>query len=149
MAGEDCKDQVIIGWREAVDIPEWNIKRLHAKIDTGACNSAVHATNIKRLDDDHVQFTVVVRLRPVRRVRKCIGRIVREAAIKPSTGETQERILVSTTVVIGDIEREIEMSLVSRDGMRCRMLIGRAALSGILVDPEKKYLLTDPPKKKA
>jgi hypothetical protein len=43
----------------------------------------------------------------------------------------------------------IEVSLVSRHKMKCRMLIGRAALAGsFLVDPEHDRLLTKRPVRK-
>lgn len=141
-------NQVVIGWREAVDFPEWGIKRVHAKIDTGACNSAIHVENIEVMDEGHLKFEVVVKERPTRQVVECVGRIERHANIKPSTGEVQERPIVTTVIQVGDVEREIEVSLISREGMRCRMLLGRSALAGIYVDPINKYLLTDAPRKK-
>jgi len=32
---------LLIGWKEYVAFPEWGIRRLRAKVDTGACTSAV------------------------------------------------------------------------------------------------------------
>jgi hypothetical protein len=42
--------------------------------------------------------------------------------------------------------REIEVSLVCRKGMLCRMLVGRRALAGqFVVDPQRKYVLSPHP----
>ena len=49
-----------IGWNEFVDIPEWGIKGLRAKVDTGARSSALHVENIERLSRDRVRFDVVL-----------------------------------------------------------------------------------------
>ena len=48
-----------------------------------------------------------------------------------------------TPMRIGDVVRPIELSLVPRRGMLCRMLIGRRALAGVFrVDPGRTYVLT-------
>ncbi len=65
----------------------------------------------------------------------------REVKGRPSAGRTQRRPVVRTLVKIGDWEREIELSLVCREGMLCRMLLGRRALDGLLVDPGAKDVL--------
>ena len=42
-------EPVLIGWTEFVDLPDWGVKRLRAKIDTGARTSALHVENIEEL----------------------------------------------------------------------------------------------------
>jgi hypothetical protein len=43
---------------------------------------------------------------------------------------------------MGTVEREVEVSLVSREGMIFRMLLGRTALAGpFLIDPARRHLL--------
>ncbi len=32
---------LLIGWKEYVAFPEWGLRRIRAKIDTGACTSAL------------------------------------------------------------------------------------------------------------
>lgn len=45
---------------------------------------------------------------------------------------------------LGGIEKDIEITLVCRKGMLCRMLLGRTALgSDFVVDASQKYLASD------
>ena len=134
-------DRLIIGRREWVSAPEWGIDRLRAKIDTGARTSAIHVSSIEDLDNGRLRFEVVRRERPRRRTVTVEADHVREARVRPSSGRTQRRPVVRTLIRIGDWERAIEMSLVCREGMLCRMLLGRRALTGLLVDPSNKDIL--------
>ncbi len=141
-------EPIVFGWRERVDLPAWGVRRLLAKADTGARSSAVHAENIRHLPSGLVAFDVVYsRTHPDRFVR-VEAPIVRETVVRSSTGHSTERIVVRTTLRAGPFEREVEMTLVSRELMSCRLLIGRTALTGVagvpgvLVDPERPYLLT-------
>ena len=77
------------------------------------------------------------------------AKIRRRGLVKPSSGDGQTRIFVVTTLRIGPVEREVEVSLVDREKMIFRMLIGRSALGrGVLVDPNRRYVVTRGRKKK-
>jgi len=133
----------IVGWRERVALPDWGIRNVRAKIDTGARTSAIDVAQIEELEDGRIRFEVVTRTEPVRKTRWIEADPVRRANIKPSHGVAQKRFVCSTTLRMGEVEREIEVSLVCRKNMLCRMLVGRTALSGVvLVDPSRKYALT-------
>ncbi len=139
----DNRHLTMIGWRERVDLPDWGVRRIRAKIDTGARTSAIDVARMEDLPNDRVRFEVVVRARP-RRVTKWIeAEKSRETIVKPSSGERQQRVVCRTTLGIAGIEHEIELSLVCRRRMLCRMLIGRTALAGVFsVDPSRMYVLT-------
>src|SRR6188474_2231761 len=51
---------VLIGWTEYVDLPDWGVRRLLAKVDTGARSSALHVENIRELPRGLVAFDVVL-----------------------------------------------------------------------------------------
>ena len=70
--------------------------------------------------------------------------ILRLSRIKSSNGQFEERYIVPARVRLGVIEREIEVSLVSRPEMVFRMLLGRDALAGFLIDPIRQGLLGGP-----
>jgi len=130
----------VIGRREVVGFPEWGV-RLRAKVDTGARTSALDVDEVVALPGGRVRFAVVLRRDRTRRVRveEPVARIAR---VRPSSGVSQRRYIVVTTIRVGDIEKRIEVSLVPRRGMLCRMLLGRTALAGdFLVDPDATYRL--------
>ena len=135
---------ITIGWRENVALPQWGVAGIRAKVDTGARTSAIHVGSMEKLPDGQLRFEVVVREKPTREAVWVVATPVREAVIKPSSGQAQHRPVFRTLLRVGDTEREIELSLVSRKGMLCRMLIGRTAMRGTFtVDPSRTYLLTD------
>ena len=145
-----ASEPLIIGVTEYVDIPEWRILSLRAKIDTGARSSALHVENIRELASGRVRFDVrLSRSQSERRVT-VEAPVVRRGRVRPSSGELEARIFVAVKVRIGPVEREIELSLVDRGRMIFRMLIGRRALAhAFLVDPSRRYVLKKPRSSKA
>lgn len=133
----------MVGWRERIDLPEWGIRGLRVKIDTGARTSAIHVSHVEELPDGRLRFDVVKRTNPAVRHVTVEADHVRVSAVKPSSGELQERPVVRALMRLGPIEREIEVSLVDREGMLCRMLLGRTALEGILVDATRRYVVSE------
>ncbi len=132
------------GWRERVDIPEWGLRRVRAKLDTGARTSAIDVAQFEMIDEEHVRFEIVYRVLPVRKTRWVEAKCHRVTNVKPSDGMPKERVICQTRIRIGEMEFDAEIGLVCRKGMLCRMLIGRSALAGrILVDSSQKYLITD------
>ena len=143
------KEPVVVGWREFVALPEWGITRLKAKIDTGARTSAIHVGDLEELPDGKVRFEVVIREEPNLRTMMVEATPVRRSNVKSSSGAKQQRLVFKTRLVLGEIERDIELSLVSRKGILCRMLVGRRALPAhVVVQPSRKYLQSDAPGKK-
>jgi hypothetical protein len=133
----------IIGWREYVSFPEWNVSKIEAKIDTGARTSAIHVKDVTRLKGNRVRFHLVARRGKRDDQERSVevkADLVRTTRVRSSTGHTQERYVVATLVRIGSVCRRIELSLVSRDRMICRMLLGRLALGGFLIDAGSKYV---------
>jgi hypothetical protein len=138
-------DTPLIGWRERVDLPQWGLHGVRAKIDTGARTSAIDVAQIEELDDGRIRFEVVGKTIPTRKTKWVEARPVRTSTVKPSHGEPQTRHVCLTTLRIGAHTHEIEISLVCRRNMLCRMLIGRTALAGhFLVDASSMYLQTKP-----
>lgn len=125
-----------------VALPAWDIPKIRAKIDTGARTSAIHVSAVEDLPGERVRFQVVLREQPRRRSQWVEAPIARRSVVKPSSGDRQDRVVCVTPMLLGGVEREIEVSLVCRQGMLCRMLVGRRAIAGdFLVDPDRRYLL--------
>lgn len=140
-----ARGKTVIGWSEHVDFPDWGIVDLHAKVDTGARTSALHVEEIDVLADGRVRFQVVLsRKDNGRRVEVCAP-IVKWARVRSSTGQYKRRCFVRTRVRIGHVEKEIDISLVSREKMIYRMLLGRKALErDFVVDVSKRRTLSRP-----
>lgn len=147
----DPRDLAIIGWREWVALPEFGVQQIKAKIDTGARTSAIHAWHIDIADRDGVPW-VDFDLHPVQRdssaVVRASARLVETREVRDSGGKRTRRPVVVTPVRLGspegavDAGREwlIELTLVARDQMGFRMLLGREAVRGrYLVDPMSSY----------
>ena len=131
----------LIGWSELVDLPDWKIRGLRAKVDTGARSSALHVENLKLLPRGRIQYRVVLHRENRDRRVNVVATISRRARVRSSTGEYTTRYFVKTRLRLGAHERAIEISLVDRGDMTFRMLIGRTALTGLyVVDPTHKNL---------
>ncbi len=132
----------IIGSAEYVDLPDWGIHRLSARVDTGARTSALHVENVHELPGRRVRFDVRLRRDdPHARVR-VEAKVSRRSAVRSSTGVEEARLFVKTYVRLGGEEQAIEIGLVDRRGMLFRMLLGRSALARrFLVDVTKRYAL--------
>jgi hypothetical protein len=132
---------IVAGWRERVDLPDWGVDGLRAKLDTGARTSALHVTHVTEHGDGTVTFDVLPRRRSDRKV-PVTAVLVRRARVRSSTGTVTTRHVVRTRLRLGAIEREIELTLVDRGTMIHRILIGRTGLVGVVVDPSRRYVIT-------
>jgi hypothetical protein len=139
-------EKVIIGWREWISLPDLGIEQIKVKVDTGARTSAIHATNIEiftRRKIDYVSFSIHPLQHKSKPVIQCIAPLVGLREIKSSTGHVTERPVIRSTFLLGDYLWEAEMTLVNRDMMGFRMLLGREAIRpNYLVHPGKSYLLS-------
>lgn len=141
---------VLVGWREWVGLPSLGIAAIRAKTDTGARTSSLHAENVERFSTSGTPM-IAFRVFPFRGDRITVVRgeaaLVDERLVRSSDGDAQVRPIVRATLAIAGMEREIEVSLARRDLMGFRMLLGRAALDGMLVDPTRSYLwgIFEPP----
>ena len=132
-----------VGWREMIALPELTAARIPAKIDTGARTSSLHATEIERFDrDGHrwVRFQLDVGDGKSDSVTCEVPRSDRRT-ITSSNGDSQERLIIKTTLALGEHSFRAEFSLADRSDMKFPILIGRMALRNrFLVDSGRSYL---------
>lgn len=133
-----------VGWRESVSLPLFKLIDLKAKIDTGAKTSALHADDIEFISVKGKKF-VKFSIETIDGKKKYIkSKFLEEREIKSSTGQKTIRPVVKTKIRMGKSEFEIEITLINRDLMGFKMLIGREALNGrFLINPARSYLLKD------
>ena len=138
-------DRLVVGWREWLALPSIGVPAIKAKIDTGARTSSLHARDIRAFEGDDGREWVRFSLRPDLRhpefMVDCEAPASEHRQVRSSTGHIEDRFFIVTTVAVGGVEWEIELSLTSRDQMKFRMLLGREALRGrCLVEPHTTYL---------
>ncbi|RED49728.1 ATP-dependent zinc protease family protein [Aestuariispira insulae] len=146
------KTKTTVGWREWVAFPELGVPSINAKIDTGAKTSAIHAYR-PRIVTVHEQEFVEFYVHPLQRRKKpeilCRAPLVDKRAVTSSNGQSQNRYVIRTTMVLGGQSKAIELTLTDRDEMSFRVLIGREALrGGFVVDPGRSYCVSGEKSKK-
>jgi hypothetical protein len=145
--GGKLKPPLEIGWCELVDLPDFGLTKLHAKIDSGAATSSLHAVRIKpflRDDEPWVAFTIPKS--PEHAAQRCEARQYDHRPIKSSNGKIQHRYVIETAITLGPLTWSGHITLANRQSMAFPMLIGRRALKrGFLVNSGKRWTLGKPP----
>jgi hypothetical protein len=140
-----------IGWREWVSMPELGVKRIKAKIDTGARSSSVHAFDVKTFfkeDQEFVQFSIHPAQGRDQPEIAAVAPILERRLIRSSNGEAEYRIVIRATLSLLGQQFPIDLTLANRDAMGFRMLIGREALRGrFVVDAQRSFLAGRPAKR--
>ena len=131
----------MIGRREWASLPEFGLKNVKVKIDTGAYSSSIHASLIEEkdgvlsvvfLDSNHPDF----------QNNPFFFKEYRRKKVKSSNGIVQERYFIKTYIVLGSVKIKTEFSLTQRKGMRYPILIGRKLLNKrFFIDTSLKYTL--------
>ncbi len=133
----------IIGRLEYIDLPDFQLSGIVAKIDTGAYNGAIHTTHVVEkeidgqsviefslLDEDHPEFK-----EDIYQVDDFEKRLVRN-----SNGDSEMRYVVPTKIILAGEEIKVKLSLSDRRKLRHPILIGRKIIrKHFIVDVNKKF----------
>ena len=144
------ENKMIIGSIETCDLPDLGIFDLQIRVDTGAKTSSLHVDNIRRFKENgrpHVRFDIHPDIYNVESMIEATAPLKDIRQIKSSNGESQERYVIKTTLVLGDQSWPIELTLTNRSDMTYLMLFGRQGMGDkVLVDPSETFLVTSSPK---
>ncbi len=129
-----------------VDIPSLGLSGVHAKMDTGAATSSIHATRVKPVVRDGkpcVEFWF--RLNAGEKPRRCEALVIDRRSVRSSNGETQERYVIAAQFCFGTLCWNGQLTLANRRSMAFPLLIGRRALRrGFLVNSGRRWVLGKP-----
>lgn len=135
--------KTVLGWREWVALPDWNVEAIKAKVDTGARTSALHAFDLETFDRDDarwVRFAIHPWQRSARDELVVEARPIDHRTVTSSSGTRTKRPVIKVPIVLGGRTVDVELTLTRRDDMGFRMLIGRQALKqGFVVDSAVSY----------
>ena len=136
---------ITIGWKERIDLPDLNLRRVKAKIDTGARTSALCAVYYVMRDASDgrhmVEAELVLRRKwPNRRV-KIVLPVIGTVVVKNSGGQRELRPVIETRIRLGPVTKPVRFTLTDRSHMLVPLILGRRALNcDFVVDTSQKYL---------
>jgi len=133
----------IIGRLERIDFPEWDLREIDAKVDTGAYTSSLHCHHITSYQEsgkDYVKFNLFDPSHETYNDKLFKWPVFRKKTIKSSNGSREARFVIKTKVRIFDKIFTAEFSLTDRSEMRYPVLLGRKLINNrFLVDVSQKY----------
>jgi hypothetical protein len=122
----------IIGRTVLVDLPKLGFTGIPAKTDTGAyyCSLHCHFINVKVEDGKRILcFNLLDPSHPEYKERTtCYTKSFRKKMIKNSFGDTEERYLIRTPILINNRRIRAWISLTDRGSMKYPMLLGSRLL---------------------
>lgn len=136
--------KVTFGALERVDLPQFKIKDILAKVDTGAYTGALHCETIQLTRDENNR--AVLRFRPISK-RHALQQVsdFKQIEVTSASGHTAKRYIIPVKLKIQGKIYEGRIGLTSRKDLRRQMLIGRRFLreNNILVDVTKNQERND------
>lgn len=133
-----------IGRQDKVDLPDFGLTDIDAKIDTGAYTSSINCSRVKVKSvggQKELSFYLSGNRIHERRSRKFTTTDFRKKKIRSSNGQTEERYVIKTRILLFGKNLKLELSLADRSKMKFPILIGRKFLTDrFIVDVSKKNL---------
>ena len=137
---------ILIGWREWVALPALGIHALRAKVDTGARSCALHVDAQWRFTQAGEPWVGFRLTNHAGVATEAAAPVLEEREVTDSGGHRTRRAFLRTRLSLAGIDREVEVNLADRRGMRFPILVGRTALAGAFtVDPARSFLARGEP----
>ncbi len=140
-------EKTIIGRQEFCDLPQLGLKKVRARIDSGARTTSLHAYNIEIIKGEHGEKLVKFNTHPENYRRKTGPSITipltDKRRIVSSNGESEDRYIVYLDIKMGTKRLRTQVTLSSRHKMSFPILIGRNTIiqGDFLIDVSKKNTL--------
>ncbi len=128
----------IVGSVEKISFPDFGIKDISAKVDTGAYTGSIHCHSLKVVKTEsgkQLRFVVIDGSNKEQFAEK-----FRRIPVTSSNGITEYRYAVQTRVTVAGETYPIRLTLAKRSAMRYPVLLGRRFLKKhkIIVDVSQR-----------
>lgn len=137
----------VIGRIQKIHLPEFNLEKIVAKVDTGAYTSSMHCSRLKMFEKEnelYVEFSCDDYHNGPEEL--FVKKVIKYKQVKSSNGITESRYMIKTKVRIKNIIYPIYFTLTDRADMRHTILIGRKFLyKKFLVDVSLPVIKRTPP----
>lgn len=137
-------EKLVIGRVDKIDLPDFKIENLECKVDTGADTSSIHCTNVRIVEKDGkecLKFRVLDKKHPLFSKATHAVDEFSEKRVKSSTGHTETRFVIKTTIVVFGKSHPITFTLSDREKMKYPVLLGKRFLKNkFIVDVSEKDL---------
>jgi hypothetical protein len=125
------KTKLLIGRLDRVDLPEFDLENIDAKIDTGAYTSSLHCNQIRLIEENGVpkiSFHILGDAPEGLNLREYRTANFKEKLIRSSFGQIEKRFVIRTKVILFGKAYKTDFSLSDRTEMRYPILLGRRLL---------------------
>lgn len=133
----------VIGWREWVGLPDFGVKAIKVKVDTGARSSSLHAFGLETFEregQDWVRFQIQPIQRRRNKTEPIEVQVLEYRSVRSSSGKAVIRPVIIANVELLNTVWPVELTLARRTKMGFRMLLGREAIRRrFLVDTGRSF----------
>lgn len=133
-----------IGKIDKADFPEFYLSDISIKIDTGAYTSSIHSHHGQEIEIDgekYLEFQLMDPEHPEYNDRVFTTQNYSIKTIKNSFGQSEQRFIIETEIILFNTSYPIELSLSERSDMKFPILIGRKLLNNqFIVDTAQKNI---------
>lgn len=140
---KDSFNKEIIGRLERVDIPDFNLAGIEAKVDTGAYNGAIHVSLVSEFErdgKDWIRFVLLDEDHPEFHNKVYETDVFEETSVRSSNGTVQHRYKIPATIILKGKELKAMLSLSNRKDLRYPILLGRKIIKKhFIVDASKTF----------
>jgi hypothetical protein len=135
-----------VGWCEMVHIPSLGITNAHAKMDSGAATSSIHATHIMPTErDGEAWVSFLFRAAAGEPAIRLEAKVIERRKVRSSNGKQQIRYVIKAKMCLGNICWDGQLTLANRGTMAFPVLIGRRSLRrGFIVNSKLRWALGKP-----
>lgn len=127
------QDKYVLGRRTKIDLLDFAMKDIEAKVDTGAYKNALHCSNvrvIKKGDQRFLSFRILDENHPKYENREIRVSDFSKTRVVNSFGQSQRRYVIKAKIIVYGCEDllDTEFTLADRSTMKAPILLGRKFL---------------------